>query len=72
MPVIKSRQLTEINVLGVDENRQKRLVDLRNQMNKFRRLSIPALERGWTGTSLGGKSIGKPLEISESKISIET
>jgi hypothetical protein len=35
-------------------------------MDRFRRLSIPPSERGFTGGSPAGKSLGQPNPINES------
>lgn len=65
-PVLKDRQIGEIKVLGVDEDRERRLTEIRNRMDKFRKLSIPVFERGWTGGTLNGKSIGQPVSFDQS------
>lgn len=62
----RNKQSAEIKVIGVDNDREARLVELRNKMDRFRRLSIPAFERGYTGGTLNGKSIGAPLSINDS------
>ncbi len=36
-------------------------------MDKFRRLSIPPNERGWSGGTLNGKSIGIPSDDPEGR-----
>lgn len=64
--MIKNRQYSAIKELGTDKDRESRLLELRNKMDKFRRLSIPAFERGWSGARLEGKSIGPPESKSES------
>jgi len=63
--LLKERKLSEIVLLGEDTDRESRLQGLRSKMDKFRRLSIPAHERGFTGGTLNGKSIGLPSEDTE-------
>jgi hypothetical protein len=46
--------------------REERLLEVRNRMDRFRRLSIPPSERGFTGGSPAGKSLGQPNPINES------
>lgn len=70
-PVLKARQISEIKVVGVDEDREKRLTEIRNKMDKFRKLSIPVFERGWTGGTLNGKSIGEPAPFEDSNLFFE-
>jgi small subunit ribosomal protein S5 len=65
-PLLKERKLSDIVLLGEDTDRETRLQGLRSKMDKFRRLSIPAHERGFTGGTLNGKSIGLPSEDTES------
>jgi hypothetical protein len=45
---------------------QQRLLEVRNRLDRFRRLSIPPNERGFTGGSPAGKSLGVPEPINES------
>ena len=57
-----------IEVIGVDENREKKLVELRNQMDKFKGITIPPHERGFTGNNLAGKSLGSPVSYDDGKL----
>lgn len=52
--------LVEIEVRGLDENREQRLTEIRNQMDKFKSITIAPHERGFTGNSLNGKKLGPP------------
>lgn len=45
--------------------REQRLLEVRNRLDRFRRLSIPPSERGFTGGSPAGKSLGQPEPINE-------
>jgi hypothetical protein len=49
--VYKRSEISSIKVIGVDENREKKLTEIRNKMDKFRKISIPPHERGFTGMS---------------------
>jgi len=46
--------------------REQRLLEVRNRLDRFRRLSVPPNERGFTGGSPAGKSLGQPEPINES------
>lgn len=46
--------------------REERLLEVRNRLDRFRRLSIPPSERGFTGGSPAGKSLGQPDPFHES------
>lgn len=54
------RKVQNISILGEDVDREKRLTELRNKMDKFRRISTPPHERGFTGSAIEGKSTGEP------------
>lgn len=47
--VYRRSEISSIKVIGVDENREKKLTEIRNKMDKFRKISIPPHERGFTG-----------------------
>ena len=57
----------EIKVIGVDENREKKLIEIRNKMDKFKKITIFPHERGFTGGTLNGKSIGAPISYDDGK-----
>lgn len=50
----------------VDPLREQRLLEVRNRLDRFRRLSIPPSERGFTGGNPAGKSLGQPDPQNES------
>lgn len=54
-----------MKIIGEDTDREKRLVEIRNKMDKFKRISIAPHERGFTGSSLNGKSIGQPVSYDD-------
>jgi hypothetical protein len=58
----------EIKVIGVDENREKKLIEIRNKMDKFKKITIFPHERGFTGGTLNGKSIGAPISYDDGKL----
>ncbi|KAK4324306.1 hypothetical protein Pmani_005053 [Petrolisthes manimaculis] len=64
-PVIQGRELVQQKQLPKDEERQATLVRLRDTMGKYRRMKIDPLERGWSGTRMGGRSVGPPDPIGE-------
>ena len=65
MPVTERFSMNRIEVIGEDVNREKRLTDMRNTMDKFRKISVAPHERGFTGSSMNGKRIGPPTEYDE-------
>lgn len=61
IPLLKSGgDVPQIKVIGEDLDREKRLTELRNKMDRFRRITVSPFERGFTGSSLAGKPIGPP------------
>ncbi|KAK3857273.1 hypothetical protein Pcinc_036463 [Petrolisthes cinctipes] len=69
-PVIQGRELVQQKRLPKDEERQAALVRLRDTMGKFRHLKIDPLERGWSGTRMGGRSVGPPDTIGEGNVCV--
>lgn len=59
-PVIRGRELVAQQQLPEDPERLSKLYKMRDTMGVFKRLRIPPLERGWSGTKLPGRSIGAP------------
>ncbi|CAF1118672.1 unnamed protein product [Rotaria sordida] len=64
-PVVQGRDIVPIVEKPSDPMYQQRLLDVRNRLDRFRRLSIPPNERGFTGGSPAGKSLGQPDPINE-------
>ena len=69
-PVVQGREMVSIAEKPADPMYQQRLLEVRNRLDRFRRLSIPPNERGFTGGSPAGKSLGVPEPINESMCSI--
>jgi hypothetical protein len=65
-PVMQGREIVSITERSPDPLREQRLLEVRNRLDRFRRLSIPSSERGFTGGSPAGKSLGAPESINES------
>jgi small subunit ribosomal protein S5 len=63
-----SSEVSPIKIIGVDEDREKRLVELRNQMDKFRSITVAPVDRGFSGSSLKGKSIGEPISYDDGNL----
>lgn len=63
--IIQRNELSSIRIIGEDKDREKRLAEIRNKMDKFKRISIPPHERGFTGSSLAGKSVGAPVSYDD-------
>lgn len=64
-PIIRGRELVEQQKLPPDEEREKRLIQLRDQMGTHRRIKLSPIERGWSGAKMPGRSIGPPDPIGE-------
>ncbi len=63
--IIDKKNVQQIKVIGEDIDREKKLTEIRNKMDKFRTITIPPHERGFTGSSLNGKSLGAPLSYDD-------
>ncbi|KAG8196686.1 hypothetical protein JTE90_023198 [Oedothorax gibbosus] len=64
-PVIQGREVVRQQELPPDENREKRLFELRDKMASKKFNKIHPLERGWSGTKLHGRSLGPPEPVGE-------
>ncbi|CAF1435657.1 unnamed protein product [Rotaria magnacalcarata] len=64
-PVVQGRDVVPIAEKPPDPTYQERLLEVRNRLDRFRRLSIPPSERGFTGGSPAGKSLGQPDSLNE-------
>ncbi|XP_064087250.1 small ribosomal subunit protein uS5m-like [Macrobrachium nipponense] len=64
-PVLRGKELVQQQKLPKDEEREAKLLKLRDNMGVFRPLRIDPLERGWSGTKMPGRSIGPPDPIGE-------
>ncbi|KAG0718021.1 28S ribosomal protein S5, mitochondrial [Chionoecetes opilio] len=64
-PILRGRELVQQQLLPMDEEREAKLIKLRDSMGKFRSLKLDPLERGWSGTKMPGRSIGPPDPIGE-------
>lgn len=61
IPALKSgAELPQIRVIGEDVDREKRLTEIRNKMDRFKRMTVSPFERGFSGSSLAGKPLGPP------------
>lgn len=64
-PIIQGREVLRQQLLPPDEDREKRLLEIRNKLGVRKRLKIHPLERGWSGTKLHGRSLGPPDPIGD-------
>jgi len=64
-PIIQGREVLRQQELPPDENREKRLFELRDKFSSRRRYKIHPLERGWSGTKLHGRSLGAPDPVGD-------
>ncbi|KAK8395936.1 hypothetical protein O3P69_005810 [Scylla paramamosain] len=64
-PVLRGRELIQQHQLPKDEEREAKLIKIRDSQGKFRMLKLDPLERGWSGTKMPGRSIGAPNAIGE-------
>jgi len=64
--VMQRNVTVAMKVDGIDEDRESRLVAAREKLSNFgSRRGIPPHERGFTGSTLKGKSIGEPLSYDD-------
>lgn len=66
-PIIRGKELVQQQQLPADPDREKRLIELRNQMGHYKFAKLSPLERGWSGAKMPGRSIGPPDPIGEGK-----
>ncbi|CAH1110814.1 unnamed protein product [Psylliodes chrysocephalus] len=64
-PIIRGKELVEQHQLPEDPEREKKLVQLRDQMGIVKRQKLSPIERGWSGSKMPGRSIGGPDPIGE-------
>lgn len=57
---LKSTELPQMKVIGEDLDREKRLTEIRNKMDRFKHISVSPFDRGFTSSSIAGKPIGPP------------
>ncbi|XP_018028254.1 28S ribosomal protein S5, mitochondrial [Hyalella azteca] len=59
-PIIRGQEVVQQQMLGPDPDRHRKLLEIRDKMGRVRFRKVNPLERGWTGTKMGGKKIGPP------------
>ncbi|KAF8763992.1 putative 28S ribosomal protein S5 like protein [Argiope bruennichi] len=64
-PVIQGREVLRQIELPPDEERQKRILELRDKSIARRSFKLHPLEKGWTGNKLPGRSLGPPDPVGE-------
>lgn len=64
-PIIRGRELVQRQQLPPDPEREAKLIKLRDSMSGKRFQKLSALERGWSGSKMPGRSIGPPDPIGE-------
>lgn len=65
VPIIRGKEIIEQQQLPEDPEYEKKLVELRDKMGKFRHPRLSPLDRGWSGNKMPGRSIGPPDPIGE-------
>ncbi|KAI3389670.1 hypothetical protein SNEBB_001383 [Seison nebaliae] len=60
--LIKNDSISRLKLMekNNENNYQEELAELRNKMDRFRKLSLSPFDRGYTGGSLSGRRIGTP------------
>lgn len=66
-PIVQGREVLRQQSLPPDENREKRLIEIRNRLASRKRPKLHPLERGWAGTTLPGRSLGPPDPVGDGK-----
>lgn len=64
-PIVQGREIIRQQELPPDEEREKRILELRDKSSGRKSLKLSPLERGWTGNRLPGRSLGPPDPIGE-------
>lgn len=59
-PILRGKELVQQQQLPPNEEREKKLLQLRDKMGNIKFPKIDPLDRGWSGGRIGGKSIGPP------------
>ena len=59
-PVVAGRQSLSIKSLGPDDKFDENILTARSRMRRFSKAKVHPLERGWSGTKMGGRWIGPP------------
>lgn len=67
VPVLRGRELVQQQKLPEDQEREKKLIKLRDSMGNFRPLKLSPIERGWSGVKMPGRSIGPPDPVGEGR-----
>ena len=69
----KEYMAVKMEIIGVDEEREKRLKEVRDDMEKLnkKRKSCPPHERGFTSATIKGKSIEPPVSYDDGNTKIE-
>lgn len=60
MPTLKPGEVIQPRVVGEDVDREKRLTEIRNKMDRYKRISTSPFDRGFSGSSIAGKPLGPP------------
>ena len=66
-PVIQNRVVVRHQQLAKDENRQQRLIELREKMSQVKYPPMPPLLRGFTGGRMTGLRYGPPDPVGDCK-----
>uniref|UniRef100_A0A336LTK2 Small ribosomal subunit protein uS5m n=1 Tax=Culicoides sonorensis TaxID=179676 RepID=A0A336LTK2_CULSO len=64
-PIIQGKELIQQRQLPPDPEREAKIYKLRDSVSTGRTIKVNALDRGWTGKRLPGRSIGPPDPIGE-------
>lgn len=64
-PVVRGKEIVVQQELPADPLREEKLLKLRDSMRDFAPLRLHPLERGWSGTKMPGRSLGRPDPIGE-------
>ena len=66
-PVLQGSQVVKMRKLPEDPEREKRILQKRDEMSRIRYKSLPPLLRGWSGPWLRGQSVGPPDPVGDCK-----
>lgn len=63
--ILEQNKKVEMKIIGEDADRETKLKEIRDQMDKSRRKGVAPHERGFTSSTLKGKSIGEPTSYDD-------
>ena len=67
-PILRGQNLVSRELLPPDQERERRLMEIRDGMGQKTHRVLHPLERGWSGTKMGGRSVGPPDPVGDGNV----